>query len=89
MLHLVILRFLELVHCIIFRKGHRVMGTLSPSAKERWGGACAVMSHSCSCHPETGTDTVPITLCYFLNMRQWLILRNLVMLSTSSLPVNH
>jgi len=88
-LHLVILRFLELVHYLIFRKGHRVLGTLSPSAKERWGGACAVLSHSRSCHPETGMDTVPITLCYFLSMRQWLMLKNLVMLITFFLPVSH
>lgn len=61
--------------------------SLFPSAKERWGGACTIMSYSCSCHPETGMDTVPITLCYFLNMRQLLMLKNLVMFVTFSLPI--
>lgn len=38
MLHLVILRFLELVHYLIFRKGHRVLGTSSvPICKGKVG----------------------------------------------------
>jgi hypothetical protein len=39
-LHLVILRFLELVHCLIFRKVHRVLGTQSVPIYKGKVGRC-------------------------------------------------